>query len=225
MLLVDESVRADYIDWRPGNPFTPNMAANADRFIDFGPAASGGNCSHYSNAIIRLGAARDNVIESIRKNPTIWKYAKAAGYRTVYIDAQAAVNKNASKLQNFMTVSETEDIDRVVFLGEADMTQLDFELLKVVEEELAGDVPVFVYANKNGAHFPYDHGYPKKEAVFTPVDADMAASTTATLVNSYRNNLRWTVDLFFARLIEGTDFDDTMVLYTSDHGQNFQTGG
>ncbi|MFN0263339.1 sulfatase-like hydrolase/transferase [Tepidamorphus sp. 3E244] len=224
VLLVDESVRGDYIDWRPGNPYTPQMAANADRFIDFGPAASGGNCSHYSNALIRLGAKREDVTGSLRTNASIWKYAKAAGYRTVFIDAQAQVNKNASRLQNFMTVAETGDIDRVVMLGEGAIPDLDFKLLKVVEEEIAGGEPVFIYANKNGAHFPYDHGYPATEAKFTPVDSSLAKSTTQTLVNSYRNNVAWNVDRFFAELLADAKLDDTLVLYTSDHAQNFQTG-
>ncbi|MCB1477440.1 MAG: sulfatase-like hydrolase/transferase [Rhodobiaceae bacterium] len=224
VFLVDESIRGDYIDWRPGNPFTPEMAARADRFIDFGPAASGGNCSHYSNALLRLGGARNDIIGSVTTNATIWKYAKAAGYRTVFIDAQAPVNKNASRLQNFMTVSETSDIDRVVMFDDVPVPQLDFELLKVVEEELAGPVPVFIYANKNGAHFPYDHGYPEAETKFHPTDTENGVSSTPTLINSYRNNIRWSVDRFFGKLLDENDFRDTLVMYTSDHGQNFQTG-
>ena len=39
VMLVDESVRGDYLDFRPGNPFTPALAAYGDRLINFGPAA------------------------------------------------------------------------------------------------------------------------------------------------------------------------------------------
>ena len=224
VLLVDESIRGDYIDWRPGNPFTPEMAARRDRFIDFGPASSAGNCSHYSNALIRFTADPSDLIGSLRRNANIWQYAKAAGYRTVFIDAQAPVNKNASRLQNFMSVTETRDIDRLVMFDDVPVPQLDFELLKVVQEELAGPVPVFIYANKNGAHFPYDHGYPADEARFHPTETEAGAATTQTLINSYRNNMRWSVDRFFGEFLDNTDLAHTLVLYTSDHGQNFQTG-
>src|SRR5581483_4488613 len=111
VMLVDESVRADYIDWTPGNPFTPNLARLKSRLVDFGPAASGGNCSHYSNALLRFAAARHGVGPTLLTNPTIWQYAKKAGFRTAFIDAQAAFNRNPGKLQNFMTTEETRAID------------------------------------------------------------------------------------------------------------------
>ncbi len=224
VLIVDESIRPDYLDWRPGNPFTPMLALLRKRMVNFGPAASGGTCSHYANALIRLGAAQDDVIVSVKTNPTIWAYAKAAGYRTVFIDAQAAVNTGGAKLQNFMTPTETALIDRMVSFGDAPIPDLDFRLLEVIQEELAGDEPVFIYANKNGAHFPYDSGYPADRALFGPLDTDISGSSTPTLINSYRNNLSWTVDRFFGQLIGTSTFEDTLLLYTSDHGQNFEVG-
>ncbi|HZD92339.1 MAG TPA: hypothetical protein VE224_19770, partial [Pseudolabrys sp.] len=55
VMMIGESVRGDYIDWQPGNPYTPELAAlkAQGQIVDFGPAVSGGNCSHYSNAILR----------------------------------------------------------------------------------------------------------------------------------------------------------------------------
>ena len=103
VLLVDESVRGDYIDWTPGNSYTPALATLHPRLADFGPALSGGNCSHYSNALLRFTASPQELGHAVLETPTIWQYAKKAGYRTVYIDAQSAFNKNADKFQNFMT--------------------------------------------------------------------------------------------------------------------------
>src|SRR5438046_4111232 len=76
VLLVDESVRGDYLDFTPGNPYTPNMPGLRDRVADFGLASSGGNCSQYSKVILRLGGARTDLIPPMRTNPFIWQYAR-----------------------------------------------------------------------------------------------------------------------------------------------------
>lgn len=219
VLLVDESVRPDYLNWKPGNPVTPKLAANAGKIVNFGKAVSGGNCSSYSNAILRLGGTRTNIIKSMRTNPEIWKFAKKAGYRTVFIDGQSGRIKDPGFLQNFMTVAETKYIDRVVRFNGVASPQLDFKLLEVVRKELASDQPVFIYANKNGAHFPYDEGYPKSRTLFLPTVASAGVDKLETRVNSYFNVLSWSVDKFFGELFEKLDLSDTAIIYTSDHGQ------
>jgi glucan phosphoethanolaminetransferase (alkaline phosphatase superfamily) len=222
VLLVDESVRGDYIDWSPGNPHTPEIARLKDRIVDHGPAASAGVCSHYSNALLRFMAARHTLGRQLLANPTVWSYAKTAGFRTVFVDAQAAFNRNPGKLQNFMTSHETKDIDAFHGLPETvPVHALDDRLLDVVLDELRSPGPVFIYATKNGAHFPYDRGYPVSEAPFRPNMAE-APTERASRLNSYRNVVKWTVDRFVQRLLTEADLTDTVVIYTSDHGQNFE---
>ncbi|HEX5507131.1 MAG TPA: sulfatase-like hydrolase/transferase, partial [Pseudolabrys sp.] len=222
IMLVDESVRGDYIDWTPGNPYTPVLASLKSKIVNFGPASSGGNCSHYSNAILRFGASREHLGRQVLTNPTVWQYAKKAGFRTVYIDAQAAFNRNPGKLQNFMTAEETRDIDSFNALDEKIAPPaLDDRLLDIVLQALKSDKPVFVYANKNGAHFPYDNGYPASASVFRPTMTESGKDTTQTRVNSFRNVVKWSVDRFFKRLFQEAVLKDTVIIYTSDHGQNF----
>ncbi len=224
VMLIDESVRPDYINWKVGNSITPNLALNADRIVNFGNAVSGGNCSSYSNALLRFGGTQKNLVKSMTTNPTIWQYAKAAGYRTVYIDGQSGLNKNPGLLQNFMTVGETKKIDRVVRFKNIPGPQLDFKLLEVIKKELAGAGPVFIYANKNGAHFPYDEGYPKAEIVFEPTVSQAQDDNIKTRVNSYYNVIRWSVDRFFKVFFQQIDLKKTTVVYTSDHGQAVYNG-
>jgi lipid A ethanolaminephosphotransferase len=222
VVLVDESIRADYIDWTPGNPNTPELALLKPRFADFGPAAAGATCSHYANAILRFAAARGDLGGKILTNPTLWQYAKKAGFRTVFIDAQAAYNRNPGKLQNFMTAAETKDIDG--FYAVADDTPgpaLDDWLLEVVMQELRSEGPVFIYATKNGAHIPYDRSYPESERHFGPTMAETGSDTEATRIASYRNAVRWSVDRIFKRLFDEADLSETVIIYTSDHGQAF----
>ncbi len=225
VMMIGESVRGDYIDWKPGNPYTPELAAlkAQGQIVDFGPAVSGGNCSHYSNAILRFDAKENGVGRQILSQPTLWQFAKKAGFRTVYIDGQAGFNHNPGKLQNFMTQAEASDIDGFYALSENIPTpQLDDHLLDIVEKEIQPDKPVLIYANKNGAHFPYDQGYPKSARVFQPTMSQSPTDTSASRINSFRNVVRWSVDRILAKLIRDTDgLKDTVVIYTSDHGQNF----
>lgn len=224
VVLVDESIRGDYVDWSPDNPYTPELARLKPRLVDHGPAASGGVCSHYSNALLRFMAVRNDLGRQLLANPTIWNYARKAGFRTVFVDAQAAFNRNPGKLQNFMTADEMRDIDEFHAMPETvPVHDLDKRLLDVVLDELRSPGPVFIYATKNGAHFPYDRGYPASEAVFRPSVTE-APDNPDSRVNSYRNVVRWTVDRFLKRLLEEADLTDTAIIYTSDHGQLFGAG-
>jgi glucan phosphoethanolaminetransferase (alkaline phosphatase superfamily) len=222
VFILDESVRADYIDWSPGNPYTPELASLKSRIIDFSPAASGGVCSSYSNSILRFGASRSGLGRQLLLNPTIWDYAKSAGFRAVFIDAQAAVNRNPGKLQNFMSPDEALKIDHFhVLPSDLPPHALDDKLLDLVVEELKSDKPVFIYAVKNGAHFPYDRGYPGSERFFGPTMSEVGHDGIDSRIRSYRNVVKWTVDRFFKRLFAEIDLTKTVVLYTSDHGEQF----
>src|SRR5438067_3090256 len=224
LFVVDESVRGDYLDWTPGNPFTPGLPQIKDRLANFGLATSGGNCSQYSNAILRFAASPRNLTASIRTSPGLFRYAKRAGYRTVFIDAQATINRNPGLFQNFMTKQEAADIDGYyTFPADTPTPDLDFRLLEVVKKELASGVPVFIYANKNGAHFPYDVDYPADRTIFHPTMME-AGLSAQTRIASYRNAVAWSVDLFMTRLLGETDLSKTTLVYTSDHGQVFENG-
>ena len=99
ILIVDESVSGDFIDLNVPCGTTPYLASSASRVLNFGLALSASNCSNASNAIMRLGANPKTLGKkghSILGNPSIWKYASAAGFETNFIDAQflAARNQN-----------------------------------------------------------------------------------------------------------------------------------
>ena len=225
VLLIDESIRADFIDLTPGNPHTPRFAALADKFVDFGPAVSGGDCSNYSNAILRFAASRTDLVTSVNTSPTIFQFAKRAGFRTVFIDAQAGVNKNPGLMQNFMSMGEKADIDGFYAIQDVGSEQADMRLAEIVTEELKSPAPVFIYANKNGAHFPYDHAYPAAEGIYHPSMTEAGADTETSRIASYRNAISWSVDRFMEELFKTADLSRTTLLYTADHGQVLKPGG
>jgi lipid A ethanolaminephosphotransferase len=223
IVMVDESIRADFLDLRPGNKTTPNLGRLASGFVDFGPAASGAVCSNYSNALIRFGASRKDVTNSANTNATVFAYAKKAGYRTVYIDAQAYNNSRGHKIQNFMNLREKAEIDGFYEISSSKVMEADYELNKIVANELKADRPVFIYANKNGAHFPYDDSYPAEQAVHHPTQTE-GGDTVGNRLNSYRNSIDWTVDRWMSDLFERADLSQAVMIYTSDHAQRFEPG-
>jgi glucan phosphoethanolaminetransferase (alkaline phosphatase superfamily) len=224
LFLVDESIRPDYLNALPGNLQTPGFASFAQYMVDFGPAASGGICSNYSNAILRFAASRSDLGSKINTNPTLWQYAKAAGYRTVYIDAQAGNVKNSSQLQNFMTLDELQFVDQVYRMSDVEPKDADFQLLDILEKELSAPGPVFIYANKQGAHFPYEMNYDTALAADANSQGKVAEITTQSIIGTYRNAINRNVDQFFAKLSKQLPLNNLSLVYTSDHGQYFEQG-
>ena len=53
----------------------------------------------HANAILRFAASQDGIGRSMPSNPTLWQYARKAGFRTVFIDGQASFNRNPGKLK------------------------------------------------------------------------------------------------------------------------------
>jgi glucan phosphoethanolaminetransferase (alkaline phosphatase superfamily) len=45
------------------------------------------------------------------------------------------------------------------------------------------------------------------------------------LVNTYQNAIHWSVDHFFETLLAEIDLSDSVLIYTSDHGQNLLDDG
>jgi Sulfatase len=224
LYLVDESLRPDFLDLALGNAVTPHFANFATQLVNYGPAASGAICSNYSNAILRFLPARSDIGGAISTLPTVWQYAKAAGYRTVYIDGQGHAIENETKLQNFMTPAERKYIDAFYPLPDITSKDADMEVLSIIEKEFAKPGPVFIYANKQGMHFPYDQNYDLVTAVHHPVQSEVSGIDTDSMLNSYRNAVSWNVDRFFGEFSSRISMKDLAMVYTSDHGQYFAPG-
>jgi len=226
ILIVDESVSGDFIDLNVPRGTTPFLVSQASSVANFGLAVSASNCSNASNAILRLGANPDTLGTSddgILSNPSIWKYAKKAGFETSFIEAQYISEGHL----NFMNVTELGLIDNVLtYSSDTGGSQRDARLVEQISDILSRPQPQFVYVNKYGAHYPYHGSYPESESIFQP--AMQSWETIADrdrLVNSYKNAIRWSVDRFFETLLAGIDLSNSVLIYTSDHGQNLLDDG
>jgi sulfatase-like protein len=233
IVIMDESVRGDLLDLnRPGGMHS-GLLEHSAAMANFGIVSSIANCSAASNAAFRYGVGRDSPMSHLRTNPSIWQYAKRAGYRTIYIDGQ----RHNGALHNLMTREELAQIDEHIQHPSAtpprerDM-QIARRLRRIIQD---GRQPSFVYVNKTGAHFPYEGKYPPERAVLpvlkrATLGEDILPRTEdpamrASFRNAYLNTLAWNVGNFFDTLLADLDLSNTVIVYTSDHGQNLHEDG
>lgn len=246
LFIIDESIGGDYlgINGYP-RPTTPYLESILDKILNFGIVCSAGNCSQTSNAILRTGVRLDQLPDREQHTltaPTIFSYAKAAGYKTYFLEGQYA----PGTLPPLMSKYDLKDIDEFYQIPKDDEAikgfNTDFILADRIKEILKSDEPVFILVNKRGVHFPYEDDYPLREQYFKPTlgrsgpfahvhdhnnhheeeDEEIYKDIDKTrMINSFCNGIRWNVDRFFQDLIPAIDLDDeTVLLYTSDHGQS-----
>lgn len=224
LLIIDESVSGDFIDLNHSRGTTPFLESRRKDIANFGLTTSASNCSHLSNAVLRLGANPDKLGArgySVMSNPSVWKYAKKAGFETNHIDVQSIF----ATLQDFSSSEELELIDHHRGFEEKNDYN-DIEAAAMVVEILNRSSPQFILVNKAGTHFPYEERYPADKTVFSPTMGQYESiGNRERLVNSYKNAVRWSVDHFFEQLLTQTVLDDTVLIYTADHGQNLLDNG
>lgn len=245
VVVMDESVRGDLLDLNnPGSGVASGLPGRPET-VNFGVASSIANCSTASNHAFRFAASSDHYLQDLREHPSLWKYARNAGFRTVYLDGQ----RSDGRLQNRMDQRELAYIDQHIQLpADTPPEQRDIKLARRLRALLAKhpDTAQFIYVNKMGVHFPYEGKYPASQASRTPTmqrryfgtdidpdgigiaalaDNDGASGGAQALFklrmkNSYLNAVAWNTGGFFSTLLDGLDLADTLLVYTSDHGQD-----
>lgn len=225
--IVDESVRGDLLSI---NGFekntTPFLKTIVDKHFNYGIASSAANCSAPSNILLQTGVTEAQIpdINSvILKTPSIFQYAKKAGYKTFYIP----VRGEPGKYSDFMSKYDFEAIDHAVYIkhnhpGGA-RTESDFKLQEEIVKIFKAypNEKIFIYALKEGNHFLYKDAYPRSEAHFP----DQSGDELSDLRNGYYNALTWVVDNFLNKLLTDLKDLDSTIVYTSDHGQGLREEG
>lgn len=175
---------------------------------DFGIAAAMGHCSAPAQVALRSGVDVLKVGKDtdLRRTPSIWGYAKRAGYRTMLIDGQTA-----GAPQNLLLAPERGMIDEYrPMVGGIDT---DLKIADALNAQMKGGGESFTYAVLRGVHFQYRDHYPKGAI---PADSPVSLQ--------YGTALRWSKAHFFNRLLSGIDREAVAIVYTSDHGQNLTPG-
>ncbi|WP_198040430.1 sulfatase-like hydrolase/transferase [Sphingopyxis sp. QXT-31] len=200
--LIDESVAA--------GPFARLVAPVLAKVphSDFGTAAALGHCSAPAQVALRSGVdvrrARKDM--DLRRTPSIWGYAKRAGYRTMLIDGQTA-----GAPQNLLLAPEAALIDELRAM--AGGIDTDLRIANALNEQMKTPGKSFTMVVLRGVHFQYRDHYPA---------GAIAADSPVAL--QYDTALTWSKRDFFDALLAGVDRQQVAIVYTSDHGQNLTPG-
>src|SRR5690554_6396744 len=240
VLVVDESVAANYLDINHPDGVYSGLASPQPGLSihNYGIAASATNCSAGSNAVLRFGGTRASYRRAARHEPSIWAYARRAGFRTVYLDGQ----RRGGALRNLMTDVERAEIDYFVQLDATPVYERDHRLAAMLAERLRNGTREFILINKVGAHFPVADKFPENAARYTPLpprgrmasiidiaaDAGGHGGTAAEwrlYRNAYRNTIAWNTGGFFDRLLPHMAGTGAVLIYTADHGQDLHEDG
>ncbi|CAI8743085.1 sulfatase-like hydrolase/transferase [Pseudomonas sp. IT-P395] len=239
VLIIDESISGNYLDINA--PFGVHSNLKQARpgvdVFNYGYAASIANCSADTNVTLRYGGTRADYMRINSTLPSIWQYAKKAGLRTVYIDAQ----RTAGNLQNLMTETEKKDIDQFVQFDQTSVRDRDMAAAAKLIELLNDDQPELVVINKVGAHFPVHDKYPDAFMAYRPTLPRGQFTEVADTGerngfngqpddwvlyrNAYKNTVLWNVGEFFARVFAEANLNNALLIYTSDHGQDLHERG
>jgi glucan phosphoethanolaminetransferase (alkaline phosphatase superfamily) len=224
VFIVDESVRGDYLSINNANlNTTPYLKDQSTALISFGQASSGANCSAPSRYILRTGLQPSDLPDLNQKGlrkPALWQYAAHAGYKTVFITSFPIARSLATDSNSFMNVSEKKFINHIVPIASHPFYMRDSKIADEILEALKDEKPTFIFVEKQGMHFPYSHFYPATYSSSEGVLPNPDLTNPDELRSSYRIGIQWTVDEFFKKLLPSIDLGDTLLVYTSDHGQS-----
>ncbi|HVT28031.1 MAG TPA: sulfatase-like hydrolase/transferase [Lacipirellulaceae bacterium] len=211
IMIMDESVSGDFLSINDQPLETTPFLKHESRLINFGVAISGANCSIISRTMFRYGMRSGHLPEKWdeeAKRPLIWQYARRAGYRTVQIDGMVG----PLNFQNGFSVGEKNLIDTKIGVLDNPAYDRDNKIADRVLALLADGAPIFLLVDKHGVHFPYELRYPRDEGIDHNEDR----------IHHYKRAITWSVDGFFRRLMPKLDLSNTLMVYTSDHGQDLQ---
>ncbi|ATE77052.1 sulfatase-like hydrolase/transferase [Pseudomonas frederiksbergensis] len=239
VLIIDESISGNYLDINTPFGVHSNLkeAHPGVDIFNYGYAASIANCSADTNVTLRYGGTRGDYMRINTTLPSIWQYAKKAGLRTVYIDAQ----RTGGNLQNLMSNAEKQDIDEFVQFDQTSVRERDMAAAAKLIDLLNDGIPELVVINKVGAHFPVHDKYPDAFMAYRPTlprgqFVEVADSGKrdgfngqpddwVLYRNAYKNTVLWNVGEFFSRVFTQADLRNALLIYTSDHGQDLHERG
>jgi len=228
--IIDESVTGSYLSINGYNkkttPYLDSLVHDSDLVSNYGVVNSVSNCSAESNLFLRVGMLPKGklvVASEMNTLPTIFQYAKRAGYTTWLFDSQA----KDGHLQDYLTPYDLESIDHFNTLrSSVPRDKRDIVFLEKIAEIIGrGESGKnFIVAVKYGCHIPYLTTYDQKYSPFKPAlktaYSGWGTANKEAMLNTYRNAVYNSVDRYLERLVKKFDFRDSIVFYTSDHGQN-----
>ena len=229
--IIDESVTGTYLSIngyeKETTPFLTKLDKESSEIYNFGVVNSVSNCSAESNLFLRIGLnpkKNFDLKKEMYSLPTIFEYAKKAGFKTWLFDSQT----KKDHLQNYLTLYDKSDIDSFETLGSeidrVDRDKIFLEKFSTIINNKEAIENNFIVLVKYGSHFPYLLTYDHTNSPFQPVMdvsyGGMDSNHKEEQINTYLNSIYSSVDLYLKEMLSKVDLSDNIIFYTSDHGQN-----
>ena len=229
LLIVSESVRADALCSSPSQGCQARFLdpVAADR-VPLGRLTTQSSGTFSACVMLWTGLAPDADFRTMHHAPVLWEVAKTLGYRTAYIGSQ---NLRYDDFGAFLENAGIDDEASATDIGGAPDPHIGApdenataRMLAFLRSVPAG-TPYFAVLHLSNTHWPYRVA-PDLQP-WSPHDASPVGDTTA-LHNHYLNSVlmqeRTVADLLQrVRALPG--WDDTAVVFLSDHGEQFREHG
>jgi arylsulfatase A-like enzyme len=229
LVVLTESVRADVLCSEPPPRCRSEAldAVAADR-IPLGRLTTQTPNTFSACVILWTGVGPDADFASAHSAPVLWELARAVGYRTAYVTSQN------TQYEDFGAFVRRAGIDTLVTandLGGMGQEQLGAPderateaMLRFVREVPAG-TPYFAVLHLSNTHAPY-----RADGALEPhqPSSNDPLGSVEAFHNQYRNAVllqESTVAAFLRELRARPDWDDTAVVFLSDHGEQFREHG
>lgn len=235
VLVLDESVRGDHLSIngyaRETTPFLDDLARR-NALHNWGITAAASTRSVESFQYIITGVTPDepgDIWKTVSTSPTILQYAKAANYRTYYLDGQGNDywGGGGDDLKYVDILLGTKYFDPQ---GDKEW-EIDKQIGIKTQEIISRSTGNFILIFKRGSHTPYNRNFPPGSETWHPTSKTFAHNLLnmdlETFINTYDNSVKYNLESFFRALVleSGVLPDRTVILYTSDHGQTLSEDG
>ena len=151
--------------------------------------------------------------------PTIFNYAKSAGYNTALITAQDFQWRNVDKIFVDQDMDHFEQgvhfsPDVSVSVGADDRVVLQQGVKPWLQRQQDSDKPFMLVVQMSGSHPPFSRQVPADMKQFLPEE-------NPNSINAYDNTV-WYTDLVLSELLEAVraQAPGAWVFYSSDHGEH-----
>jgi len=229
ILIVSESVRADAMCSDPRTCKAPFLDVVAPDRLPLGRLTSQSSGTFTSCVVLWTGLAPDADFATMHHAPVLWEVARSLGYRTAYISAQ---NLRYDDFGAFLERAAIDVQASAVDLGYASDPHIgapdenaSARLLSFVKDEVPAGTPYFAVLHLSNTHWPY-----RIDPALQPFDPhdESPMAEIELLHNHYRNSVLMqerTMADFVRALRAMPGWDDTVVLFVSDHGEQFREHG
>jgi glucan phosphoethanolaminetransferase (alkaline phosphatase superfamily) len=197
----------------------PILYQYKNRVINYGLISSGANSSIWGNRLLQYGPNPERLSQTFYSNTLIWQYAQKAGYKVI------CIFRNWTH-DNSINMKDSQFIEYIGVEGNTSLevdTNIALTIKKLINNQ--SKTPLFIYAVKAGIHFPYEGKVPDNNKIIKTSYKGSIPATRQDLINSYKNCLNYITDPFFGKMLNGLSLQNTVIFYTSDHGQNLLDNG